>query len=60
MRAYLYMMSAVAWTLLVAIEAAVAGPSLVTPGAIAAVGAPSLLVLGGAFLAVRYLRSRRK
>ncbi len=60
MRAYLYTASMSACALLVAAEAAFAGSSVTTPGPIAAVGAPALLVIGGAFLAVRHLRARRK
>ena len=59
MRSYMHVISASACTLLVATGAALAGPSA-TPGPIAAVGVPALLVIGGAFVAVRYLRSRRK
>jgi hypothetical protein len=59
MRSYLCMMSATAGALLVATEAAFAGITPV-PGPIAAVGVPAMLVIGGAFLAVRYLRSRGK
>ena len=59
MRAYLFTTSVAASALFVSIEAAFAGDPVV-PGPIAAVGAPAMLLIGGAFLAVRYLRSRRK
>jgi hypothetical protein len=59
MRAYSYLISATAVAIFVTTEAAYAGISA-TPGPVAAVGAPALLVIGGAFMAVRYLRSRGK
>ena len=59
MRSYLSIVSVTAGALLAATDAAFAGGGAV-PGPIAAVGAPALLVIGGAFLAVRYLRSRGK
>lgn len=60
MRTFAYTMLIAIGAFVVAAEAAFAGPSPATPGAIAAVGAPSLLVLAGAFMAVRRLRARRK
>jgi hypothetical protein len=60
MRSYLYTISVTAAALFAAIEAAFAGSVTPTPGPVAAVGAPALLVIGGAFMAVRYLRSRAK
>jgi hypothetical protein len=60
MRLFLYSISATVGSLL-ATEAALAGTPPSVPGPVAAVGAPALLVIGGAFMAVRYLRrSRRK
>jgi hypothetical protein len=60
MRAYLHTMFMSAAALVVTADAAFAGFTAAVPGPIAAVGAPALLVISGAFLAVRYLRSRRK
>ena len=60
MRSYLCVISATAGAFLVATEVALAGDIATVPGPVAAIGAPALLIIGGAFLAVRYLRTRRK
>jgi hypothetical protein len=60
MPAYLLATSIAASALLVSHEAALAGGFTAVPGPVAAVGVPGLLLLGGAFLAVRYFRSPRK
>ena len=59
MRPYLYTISAAAGALFAASDVALAAATAV-PGPVAAVGAPALLVIAGAFFAVHYLRSRRK
>ena len=58
MRAYFYAASTMAGAILPATEALASFTAV--PGPVAAVGAPAMLIVGGAFLAVRYLRSRRK
>ena len=60
MPTYLLATSVAAGALLGSIEAALAGGFTAVPGPIAAVGVPAMLIIGGAFLAVRYLRSRGK
>jgi hypothetical protein len=58
MRINLYTISITASAFFAVTESAFAQAAV--PGPIAAVGAPALLLIGGAFVAVRYLRSRHK
>ena len=59
MRSFLMMISLSAGTPFVASSTSFAAEA-VAPGPVAAVGMPALLAIGGAFLAVRYFRSRGK
>lgn len=59
MRAYSFLTSITAVAIFVMTQAAYAGVAT-TPGPVAAVGAPALVIIGGAVMAVRYFRSRSK